>query len=694
MAHGVTTATIVLHQALHGYADGHRLLASSIALKPRDAKVVATLSDASGSTANLGEAGYITGYPLPDAGLYALAKTWPAPEMPRPGCVWTHTLLLDFADLAAIQDLAWLAQTFVRPAPGIPNANRYGVDVSFPSDGSGERALVRPCATPEVLRRLLWALYGRPGERVFSTEGEPEERESITLALWSQQWPRLRRSFRFCTQISSDRSSEGAPFDLQFGSKDERSHRGRTGKLFDADREQVEGTPVWLEETVCDLLNAGALRGFLRGVGAEVEGGRDVFEPLAELHGVLYAETANAPALRRGVDLIEGPLKVAEARDARMQLMQRLAAMEGELDEVLVTFSMRNLPLMTDDQFAVIAPRLGAALWRYDPHQLVKTLASGGRAHALASTAIAAVPTEAILTELVRFPDLAPPVLGERPALLSEPSLWGVETLEQAARAVLASGLPAASVLDAAIGRGTASIVRALCEAWGRDTVLTALIARLENRGSENPTENESRWLAEAATPNTVAATLSRSDSRLQSTLVALARQLRPDDVPNDYGEDPVYTAIRQARGELSPASSLYLRAWVLARALGYRSSSQAELFAFSFDQIYLAALGSRLPDEAWNLLDGRLPNSMFWSDWDRGRRLRAGILIAFIERDLDARTFGRLLPASEAEFGALVSEASSMWGGRGYLRQVKRALREADSYRYATRIAYLNRVV
>ncbi|MGH7434954.1 MAG: hypothetical protein ACRENE_04705 [Polyangiaceae bacterium] len=689
----MTNPTIVLHQALHGYADGHRLLASSISLKSRDAKVVATLSDASGSTANVGDTGYLTGYPLPDAGLYALAKTWPAPEMPRPGCVWTHTLLLDFADLAAIQNLAFLAQTFVRPVAGGSHARQYGVDVSLPPDGSIDRAAPRTDASLEVLRRLVWALYGRPGERIFSTEGEPEERESVTLALWSQQWPRLRRSFRFCTLVSSDRSTEGAPFDLQFGSKDERSLRGRAGKLFDADREPIDVTPAWIEAALRDLLSAGSLRAFLRGLGAELDGGRELFEPLSELHEVLHTGIANADSVRRGVALLNGPLSSAEARDARTQVMRRLSEITDDVDGLLVAFSVGNLHLMADGEFAAIAPRLGGALWRHDPQTLVKMLESDGRELALAKEAIAALPTKAILTDLVRLPDLGPPVLRERPDLLAEPNLWGVEALEQAARArAVAAGSPTESVLEAAIEGGSGSVVRPLCEAWGRDTVLTALVTRLEQRSSEQPTDAESRWLTEAATPNTVAAILSRNDSRLLATLVALARRLRPDDVPNDYGEDPVYTALRQVRGELSPTSSLYLRSWILARALGYRSRNQPELIAFSFDQVYLAALGSRLPDGAWYLLEGRLPNSIFWADWDRGRRLRAGVVKAFVDRDLDAGTFGRLLPSSDELFGELASETSSIWGGRGYLRQVKRALRNVDSYRYATRISTLNR--
>ena len=46
MAHGVKDKSRVrLNQTLHGYSDGHRQLASSIALKPKDLKTILELSD-------------------------------------------------------------------------------------------------------------------------------------------------------------------------------------------------------------------------------------------------------------------------------------------------------------------------------------------------------------------------------------------------------------------------------------------------------------------------------------------------------------------------------------------------------------------------------------------------------------------------------------------------------------------------
>ena len=60
------------------------------------------------------EDGYLTGYPVPD-GRYAFARTWPAWDAPRPNCVWTHTLLIDFEDIASIDNVDGLVSMFKRP---------------------------------------------------------------------------------------------------------------------------------------------------------------------------------------------------------------------------------------------------------------------------------------------------------------------------------------------------------------------------------------------------------------------------------------------------------------------------------------------------------------------------------------------------------------------------------------------------
>ena len=158
-------ATLIVHQALHGYKDGHRLLASSLGLKGRDASKLLVMSDVSGPNAQIVSDGYLTGYPLLDCGLYALARTWPAPEMPRPGCVWTHTLLIDFADLAII-DSVTLIGSFRRPQP--PDLTAYSGPIATSATSiSGSRPSPFSFSTPWMIAPILVGLYERPDEKIL-----------------------------------------------------------------------------------------------------------------------------------------------------------------------------------------------------------------------------------------------------------------------------------------------------------------------------------------------------------------------------------------------------------------------------------------------------------------------------------------------------------------------------------------------
>ena len=110
------TSTLFLSQTLHGYADGHQLLASSLDLSKDQQSSLLIMSDLSGPAFRNGYESYLTGYPLPGAGMYCVARTWFAPEMSRPGCVWTHTLIIRDEDVARIMDFRALNNIFRRPS--------------------------------------------------------------------------------------------------------------------------------------------------------------------------------------------------------------------------------------------------------------------------------------------------------------------------------------------------------------------------------------------------------------------------------------------------------------------------------------------------------------------------------------------------------------------------------------------------
>jgi hypothetical protein len=79
---------IRIDQALFGYREGHRLLQASRKFVPTTERNLLTLTDMSGPRMVEGFEEYVSGYPVPGEESYAVVKTWYAPEMERPGCVW------------------------------------------------------------------------------------------------------------------------------------------------------------------------------------------------------------------------------------------------------------------------------------------------------------------------------------------------------------------------------------------------------------------------------------------------------------------------------------------------------------------------------------------------------------------------------------------------------------------------------
>lgn len=201
--------TIEIHQTIHGYRDGHELLASSMQLPSPVRRAMLALSDLSGDGSPRGFEEYLSGYSIEEAGMYAFARTWYASEMKRPGCVWTHTLLIEQQDLGRISQFGGLRQYFRRPDSKcirftLPSILHQCRDESEAVDMKLDGALY------EIMMRL----YGQDLP-VLIFGDDANQYEDTIIQVWSQQFNRLRRSFAFCTGALEPRLVEKRPFDLQ-----------------------------------------------------------------------------------------------------------------------------------------------------------------------------------------------------------------------------------------------------------------------------------------------------------------------------------------------------------------------------------------------------------------------------------------------------------------------------------------------
>ena len=225
-----------IHQALWGYSSGHDLLASSTPLSNQSLKILGPLSDLSGPAVPKGFDGYLTGCFLPAENFYALSKTWYAPEMPRLGCVWTHTLLLDCNSSTEINQID-LESLFQRPnALKRTWKNFYMMPIEI--DGACKSEL-----TPSDIQKTAYCLLSiltRHAEPVVAVAEDNATLNAALVYMLCDMGLNFFRDLTFCTGSFSNREVQKVPLDLQIvpSSVTRASFRSNRSKMFFLDISQ------------------------------------------------------------------------------------------------------------------------------------------------------------------------------------------------------------------------------------------------------------------------------------------------------------------------------------------------------------------------------------------------------------------------------------------------------------------------
>lgn len=668
---------VKVHQALHGYADGHRQLACSVSLPTKDARLLLVMSDVSGpAVASLG-LHYLTGYPLAESGMYALAKTWPAPEMSRPGCVWTHTVLIGFADLATLVSPSAIAELLQRPTTKTP-LDVYSTDVVVePQDHLVGRAF-----SPEAsswFAKLSSAVYEHPNAQVWARRGEGRDVDDAVLRLWDQQWPRLKRSFRFCTLTSRDRSQEGMPFDLQLTPGSESSSHLRFASTAEDFEATSSSTGPWLDDLLHDAQfpHASTLRPFLRKLGADMLGGREAMHPFCSLHAALAA--TDTDGVSDAVKRVEASPMFSASELVRSIVVQAAMTNLSSVDVHALDFVIDNLTLLPDTAVLENQPSLAQVLWERDPRRLLE-LSSDTRAEVRDAirAGAKAIPADEVMDKFPQVGDLAVPLLNLLPATAELSHFWAGTQLLPTLAAQAGVDLTKDAVLRAMmLGLREPASIQAAVQAVGP---LAALDCMQRVADSSHLDDQARPWLrVVCADTNSVAQFLANRPGPTSKLLLLLADTLDPDAVPNDVGVDPWYSALSSvvaAEGRLP----FELQVFGFRRALGRRSRSVEELLKLTFEPLHAAAESDTFPEQQWRLFESSLPWAPFGQGWDDAIRLRRATARKCAESQLRAEGLTQLVRSDEL-FLRLVAEIWDLWGGPRYLCSVCDALDRNDPH-------------
>jgi hypothetical protein len=246
---------VVIDQALFGYSNGHHLIATSLQLSNPSQRILEPLSDLSGSEVQSGFAEYYTGCPLTQDNCYALSKTWYAPEMERPGCVWTHTLLVKFGDLAYLPKLKPIWELFLRPSnlDGY-NTNEYSKAIHL--DATTTNFSDESNNLSELKLAYLLKVILESTDPIFITAKDTNEFNKEICFLWSRLASSYCRDFSFCTGSLSNRTIEKKPLDLQIVPirlLKSISRPVKNAQIF-ADDNIIDQYPPWLSTIMQELL--------------------------------------------------------------------------------------------------------------------------------------------------------------------------------------------------------------------------------------------------------------------------------------------------------------------------------------------------------------------------------------------------------------------------------------------------------
>ncbi len=690
---------IQVDQVLHGYADGHQQLAQSRMLSRVSERAMLSFSDMSGPSMVRGFESYLTGYPLPGDGFYAVARTWYAPEMPRPGCVWTHTLLVEYADLARIADLRLLLPLFTHPHPGVDIAQQYRYPVALLSpttmgeitEGVGE-TWAKPFA-----RTVVDALYSTSDIPVFIGAGDVSTYQDMVLCLWTQQWPRLRRSFRFCTGALSDRSLEDTAFDLQvvpYVRVDEVRRGARKGVVITDNAIQSisaskSSETDWIAYALDDLQMQGGtpLRHFLWRFASEASVDRRVFKYLTQLYiDVSDARAGRVPPSKLVDEVASGLPHPDQALRFKIALFgpprQGASLLEPDVPESAILRAL--VTTKTTDAFD--ADSLGIrdraqALWRdqrAEAEALTVEIADGH------ITMLKVAFLEGIAQALTSEPGqtswrVREALLATDLSVAFSPEIWGcptsdkkrmLSTLGQRQIAAhdlcrIAAALLAADADDVAVEARLifgADVVRCILEALDGDIrdVTPMLSAGWRAMLSSYPKE-VLEWLQD------------KQPARIQ-TIALVASLLDPLSFLVRSSDIAVWLrAAGEARSELM--GQPYVDFMVFLLVLGLTSDRQGHqaLVVRAFQDVYDAIENGTVGSRAWSTLERvmPLPRSWWWERDDRPDRLREAVLTKFTDEGWSVDDFLACF-RNPHSLRQTMDECEVTRKGRRFLRQVE----------------------
>jgi hypothetical protein len=654
--------SITINQTLHGYDGGHTLLASSLSLSADDERFMMFLSDMSGPSMTKGFETYITGYHLINEPAYVIAKTWYANEMERPGCVWTHSLIINDNDLSMILQPQILVTYFRRPE------NFYeSVDYSktiITKQGEWDQFITNRRNIPrDEFKNILFSIYEYSQRQIFIPAQNSEIYEDIILNLWEFQWADLRKKFAFCTGSIENRSNSELTFDVQVipERNREKVERKCLEGLFirpGSEQEQKEGYPNWVNfifEQIYLKENSSKLIEKLNIWGKDISHGRKSFSSLLEVYIQLNNnQNLHYEDINNIVDLISRDFP---QNDDAVSLKESLLGEKGndlvnggslyqEEDILRALCTTKKYSAFNSDSLRI--KQRSKDLFSKNPDkgiEILEDIVSAnpnplGEDYILGLSDISNL--ESLKFYLTRKESLLQIFLYNNPLIGLDSDIWNTseDKQKEILNAVLSSpklnnkGLY--KVITFLLSRKHDYLAGELFAHIGDKTVFP-LLSWIDSNIKDNNFELGNEWKNQLAyRSGLIIDWLLDKRIKIQSykTLAFLSQLLSPNskDVLN-CGAGFWLNFLKQSECiiTLNEIEKIRIHSFFLGISFYLDEPDASEILARSFLIVHNAARDEKLPYECWEKISGKLPELSWFKSWDKCERLRRGLINLFI---------------------------------------------------------------
>ncbi len=583
----------LVHQALHGYRDGHRLLASSVPLPQTALDAMLSLTDAVDVYDDEALGQLLAIYPLPDTEWIAASLTWPATDVGRAGAVWTHTLIATSLTFAAAGPA--VGELFRRPASAT-RTDLSGYDVTL---GFGRSPKIPTPSSLDSAARIAWALHEAPIRPVIADASaiKSELRQRLLIGLVTQCWPGLIETLACGETSSLPRQLGSRPFDLTLTGRRGLAVLSRdTGLRVLPASTKIE-PPAWATKLASEAFQRDGLTRFLRSFGPEAAKPRTAVKPLAQTFTELSGEPDS------GKEGLESVLKILSSVFPRRADMPRLKiAIFGSAVERDLTKRIRETDILavvaTDSHsrcLSTVDLKLGeraahvAATSPEDTLRLLRALATrdGGRdtARVVYSGLLAGLSAEDLRGFASSHPDTLASLITIYPGTLERAELWqnGSVSLLDALEERAVSPELRRSITTAAGRVADRELAHVLFDRWPREVEASLTDIFVQREAFETwagvlPSSLLAGWLAHQETPSPVLV----FDVASKLTVKEARR------VPTDIW-------LRTRLGEGTGSSDERALATLLCMALTHESTSAAELACRAADGLWPAVVADRL---------------------------------------------------------------------------------------------------